>query len=66
MHPTFRSLTMTCGRDVLGTIKHKGQRRFMALLLSGESLGASSTVDAAQAINNNLKRTAAQSEGSAQ
>lgn len=67
MQPTFRRLTLTSGRDVLGTIQQKGQRRFVALLLSGKALGAyPSAADAAQAINKKLKLTAAQSEGSAQ
>jgi hypothetical protein len=63
--PPFRTLTVTSGRDVLGTIEQKGQRRYVALLLSGESLGAFPTAaGAAQAINNKLKLENSKSEGS--
>ena len=48
----FRNLTVTCGRDVLGTITQQGSGRFIALLPSGEKLGIYGTAaDAAQAIN---------------
>ncbi len=48
----FRTLTVTCGRDVIGTIQQKGHRRFVALLPSGRSIGIfEAAADAAQAIN---------------
>ena len=48
----FRNLTVTCGRDVLGTITQQGSGRFIALLPSGEKLGIYGTAaDAAQAIH---------------
>ena len=48
----FRNLTVTCGRDVLGTIRQKGAGRFIALLPSGEQVGIYGTAaKAAQAIN---------------
>jgi hypothetical protein len=65
MQPTLRILTVTCGRGVLGTIEQKGQRRFMALLLSGETVGEfPSAAGAAQAINNKLQCSSTNSEGS--
>lgn len=51
----FRILTVTQGREVLGTIQQKGQRRFVALLALGKSLGVfEAAADAAQAISQNF------------
>jgi hypothetical protein len=63
----FRTLTVTSGRDVIGSIKQKGQGNFIALLPSGRSLGSFPTAaTAAQAINaNRVVKLADASEGSA-
>jgi hypothetical protein len=53
MKSAFRTLTVTSGREVVGTIQQKGQRHFVALLPSGASIGTFSTAaDAAQKLSN--------------
>lgn len=53
MKSAFRTLTVTSGRDVVGTIQQKGQRHFVALLPSGASIGIFNTAaDAAQQLSN--------------